>query len=264
MKAVISTTYSDTYLYFLPITTWCWNRLNVDVICFIPFPEWEDTEKMLLISNTMGNNGMGFSGHYFSASEHKEATYAQCLRNYGAAVDGLDENELLCTSDIDMICFRQPPYNDMLTVWGSDLVPQGQMPMCYITGTVKQWKEAFSIGGRTYQQCIDDLLGDDECKDYRGNRWSRDQELAHDYISKLNHSLVPRAREGTQWAKNRLDRDDSYILDRLNLSNEDYHMNRPGYEDKNFQIILTILQYHYPQEDFGWLVSYNEEYKKLL
>ena len=163
-----------------------------------------------------------------------------------------------------MICFRQPPYNNMLTVWGSDLVPQGQMPMCYITGTVKQWKEAFGIGGRTYQQCIDDLLGDDECKDYRGNRWSRDQELAHDCISKLNHSLVPRAREGTQWAKNRLDRDDSYILDRLNLSNEDFHMNRPGYEDKNFQIILTILQYHYPQEDFGWLVSYNEEYKKLL
>ena len=263
MTAIISTTYDDKYLYFLPITTWCWNKLGVDVICFVPIEKTgSDYDKISLAMEYCNNYKL--SVYQFEAPEHKEATYAQCLRNYGAAVDGLDENELLCTSDIDMICFRQPPYNNMLTVWGSDLVPQGQMPMCYITGTVKQWKEAFSIGGRTYQQCIDDLLGDDECKDYRGNRWSRDQELAHDYISKLNHSLVPRAREGTQWAKNRLDRDDSYILDRLNLSNEDYHMNRPGYEDKNFQIILTILQYHYPQEDFGWLVSYNEEYKKLL
>ena len=263
MTAIISTTYDDKYLYFLPITTWCWNKLGVDVICFVPIEKTgSDYDKISLAMEYCNNYKL--SVYQFEAPEHKEATYAQCLRNYGAAVDGLDENELLCTSDIDMICFRQPPYNNMLTVWGSDLVPQGQMPMCYITGTVKQWKEAFSIGGRTYQQCIDDLLGDDECKDYRGNRWSRDQELAHDCISKLNHSLVPRAREGTQWAKNRLDRDDSYILDRLNLSNEDFHMNRPGYEDKNFQIILTILQYHYPQEDFGWLVSYNEEYKKLL
>ena len=263
MTAIISTTYDDKYLYFLPITTWCWNKLGVDVICFVPIEKTgSDYDKISLAMEYCNNYKL--SVYQFEAPEHKEATYAQCLRNYGAAVDGLDENELLCTSDIDMICFRQPPYNNMLTVWGSDLVPQGQMPMCYITGTVKQWKEAFGIGNRTYQQCIDDLLGDDECKDYRGNRWSRDQELAHDYISKLNHSLVPRAREGTQWAKNRLDRDDSYILDRLNLSNEDYHMNRPGYEDKNFQIILTILQYHYPQEDFGWLVSYNEEYKKLL
>ena len=263
MTAIISTTYDDKYLYFLPITTWCWNKLGVDVICFVPIEKTgSDYDKISLAMEYCNNYKL--SVYQFEAPEHKEATYAQCLRNYGAAVDGLDENELLCTSDIDMICFRQPPYNNMLTVWGSDLVPQGQMPMCYITGTVKQWKEAFGIGNRTYQQCIDDLLGDDECKDYRGNRWSRDQELAHDCISKLNHSLVPRAREGTQWAKNRLDRDDSYILDRLNLSNEDFHMNRPGYEDKNFQIILTILQYHYPQEDFGWLVSYNEEYKKLL
>lgn len=272
MKAVISTTYDDKYLYFLPIVCFCWNKLNVDVICFMPRFGYEKEDKSdgkwlnksSLVHTTMRKFGMKWSCHYFDAPKHKEATYAQCLRNFGAAIQALDEDELLCSSDVDMICFKKPPYNDMLTIWGSDLVPKGQMPMCYINGTVKQWKEAFNIGDRTYQQCIDDLLGEDECEHYRGNRWAKDQELAHDCISKVNHSLVPRAREGTQWAKNRLDRDDSYILDRLNLDNEDYHLNRPGYEDANFEIILKILQYHYPNDNFDWLVEYNLKYRELL
>lgn len=264
-KAIISTTYDDKYLWNLPLVVWCWNKLNVDVICFMPeIMDSKTYQKPALIVDAMGAKNLKCKIHTFKAPEHKEATYAQCLRNFGAAIQGLDEDELLCSSDVDMICFKKPPYNDMLTIWGSDLVPKGQMPMCYINGTVKQWKEALNIGNKTYQECIDELLGEDDCEHYVGNRWSRDQEIAHNCISKVNHSLVPRAREGTQWAKNRLDRDDSYILDRLNLDNEDYHLNRPGYEDANFEIILKILQYHYPTESFDWLRTYNEQYKQLL
>lgn len=273
MRAVISTTFDDKYFFFLPITVWCWHKLNIGTICFMPFlkdsyghydPDKENRKKYSLIIDTLDELDIGLQAAPFLAPEHKEATYAQCLRNFGASIEGLDENELICSSDVDMICFKKPPYNDMLTIWGSDLVPQGQMPMCYINGTVKQWKEALNIGNKTYQECIDELLADDECEHYKGNRWSRDQEIAYNCISKVNNSLVPRAREGTQWAKNRLDRDDSYILDRLNPDNEDYHLNRPGYEDKNFEIILTILKYHYPDEDFTWLINYTNQYKALL
>lgn len=273
MKVIVSTTHDDKYIYFLPITIWAWWKLGVETICFIPYlkdgagwydPDKEKRAKYYLIVETLDKLGIDFKAEPFSAPEHKEATYSQCLRNYGAAVHGLDESELLCSADIDIIAFKKPPYHDMLTIWGSDLVPKGQYPMCYINGTVKQWKEAFNIGNRTYQQCIDDLLGDDECEHYRGNRWARDQEVAHDCISKVNHSLVGRAREGTQWAKNRLDRDDAYILDRLNPDNEDYHLNRPGYEEKNFDIIMKVLEYHYPNDGFDWLRTYNEQYKQLL
>lgn len=270
MKAVISTTYSDTYLFFLPIVTYCWNKLGVDVICFMPFQNrWDDLQdkrdmdKLELIETTM----KGFGGKYqlpmFYAPDYKQATYAQCLRNFGACLD-LPEDELLCTSDVDMLVFKKPPYNDCLTVWGGDLVPQGQFPECYITGTVNQWREAFNLNGKTYQQAIDELLGEDECEHYRGNRWSRDQELAHDCISKVPHSLVPRSNGQNQFAQHRLDRDDSFILDRLNLDNVDYHMNRPGYTDANFEIIMKVLAYHYPHEDFTWLVNYNNSYKQLL
>lgn len=107
-------------------------------------------------------------------------------------------------------------------------------------------------------------MGEDECQDYRGCRWSVDQEQSFLHIKKTNPNLIPRAKPGTQFAEKRYDRDDAYILDRLSPDTIDYHMNRPGYEDRNFAIILQVLKYHFPDEDFGWLIDYNEAYKKLL
>jgi len=268
MKAVISTTYSDTYLYFLPITTWCWNKLGVDVICFIPpMVKNENERRRYLLSvyacNPDGNN---ITTRFFNCPEHKEATYAQCSRLYGACLD-LPEDEILITGDIDMAMFKVPMYGGTgMGVVGLDLVPKGQIPICYIYGSVKEWRKRFEINNKTYQQCLDDLLGDIESVSMRGDYWSKDQEEAYNKILGSNNhaTLTPRSNGENQFAQLRYDRDDSFILDRLNPDTIDFHMPRPGYEDKNFQIILTILQYHYPQEDFGWLVSYNEEYKKLL
>jgi hypothetical protein len=100
----------------------------------------------------------------------------------------------------------------------------------------------------------------------RGNYWSKDQQEAYDKIhhNRFSHTEIKRAKEGTQFASNRYDRDDAYILDRLSPDTIDYHMNRPGFEDRNFEIILTIMYYHFPDEDFQWLIDYNEQYKKLL
>lgn len=268
MKAIISSTYSDIYLFCLPIVTYCWNKVGVDVVCFMPDIKSEKAwNKFSVVNDVLRWLSLG-SQHssicFFKSPEHKEATYAQCLRNFGSSIDELHENELLFTSDVDMCLFKLPPYHDKITIWGNDLVPEGQFPECYITGTSKQLREAFEINGRTYQQCIDDLLGEDECEHYRGNRWARDQEIAFQYISKVNHSLVPRAKPGTQFAQHRLDRDDAYILDRLNPDNIDFHMPRPGYEESNFSKILTVLQYHYPNDNFDWLKEYRENYCRLL
>jgi len=151
-----------------------------------------------------------------------------------------------------------------MSVIGCDLVPQGQFPECYIIGSVKTWRDAFNLNNKTYQQAIDELLGEDECEHYRGCRWSVDQEQSFLNISKANHNLITRARPGTQFATKRYDRDDAYILDRLNPDTIDFHMNRPGYEPQNFDVILKILQYHYPNDNFDWLISYTNKYRELL
>jgi hypothetical protein len=275
MKAVISTTYDDNYFWFVPLTTWLWNKLGVEVLLFKPFlHEYHSikSEKFNLIQNLRRDGIIKLTSLSFVSPENKEATYAQCVRLYAACKSkqadlDLPEDEILITSDIDMGVFKIPDYvKGTFSVFGADLVPEGQVPICFLTATVKQWRDTFNLYGKSYQQCLDELLGDIECENMRGNYWSKDQQEAYDKIhhNRFSHTEIKRAKEGTQFASNRYDRDDAYILDRLSPDTIDYHMNRSGFEDRNFEIILTIMYYHFPDEDFQWLIDYNEQYKKLL
>jgi len=277
-KAIISTTYNDLYLWNLPLVTWYWNKLNVDVICFVPDHSTRNNnqglseteienrkKKYYFILDICEQLGLKVELKKFSAPEHKEATYAQCLRNYAACLE-LPEDELLVTSDVDMALFKIPEYidNGMFSIFGYDLVPTGQFPQCYVTAPVKAWRDVFNLHGKMYQQKIDELLKDDECEDYRGCRWSVDQEQSFLNISKVNHNLIARARPDTQFASNRVDRDDinwrAYVNDEL----VDAHLWRPGYAEGNFENIMELLTMKYPDDDFTWLKEYTEQYKKLL
>lgn len=280
MKAIISSTYDSKYLYFLPIVTYCWNKLGVDVICFMPKQYPESVQKFGLVYDVIEQNSLNCEFWNFDCPEHKEATYAQCSRLYAACLD-LPEDEILITSDVDMALFKLPPYVGGFTVFGADLVPDKQYPMCYISAKVKDWRNAFDLyeyetliqfpkgvsGGviKSYQKCLDELLGGIEAEHFRGNYWGKDQEEAHNKIN-LTQGIYcePRARPGTQFASNRYDRDDAYILDRLSPDTIDFHMNRPGYESDNFYKILTILNYHYPNDNFDWLCEYREKYLEIL
>ena len=262
-KAIISSTYDDKYLYFIPIVTWCWNRLGVDVICFVPeINDSKTYQKPALIVDTMGAQNLKCKIHTFSAPEHKEATYAQCSRLYGACLD-LPEDEILITGDVDMAVFKLPSYNGVMTVTGYDLVPDGQQPMCYVVGKAKEWREAFDLNGLTYQQALDRLLGEDECQDYRACRWSVDQEQLANGVKKVSHSLVRRSNGQNQFAQNRIDRDDSFWEDRLNLDIFDAHLWR-GVSDDNYNKIIKLLTFMYKGCNFDWLTKYHQEYIKLL
>lgn len=262
MKAIISTTYSDTYLFYLPITTWLWNKIGVDVICFMPFDN-RSGNRFMLVSATLSKQQMGGTIYNFDCPENKEATYAQCSRLYAAALN-LPEDEILVTSDIDMGVFKNfPSDNKLFCVFGSDLVPEKQYPMCYVTGTAKTWCNAFGLNGKSYQNCLDELLGDIDCENMRGNYWGKDQEEMYNKVSPVA-ILHKRAKEGTQFATNRIDRDDSYFMDRLSPDVIDYHMHRPGYTEENFEKILAVISYFYPHDDLTWIREYQQEYKKLL
>lgn len=262
MKAIISSTYSDKYLFFLPITIWCWNKLGVECIIFLP--KSRTSEQFLLVDRTIRQEFlMHYYPYFFECPEHKEATYAQCSRLYVASLELL-EDEILIVSDVDMANFKIPPFEaNVFTIFGSDLVPPHQVPMCYISAQVKEWRTHFNKG-RDLKKCLDDLLGHIECESFVGNYWGKDQETAYSSLNYASVNFIPRARSGTQFASNRLDRDDAYLLDRLSPDIIDYHMPRPGYENAAFEQILTVLKYFYPNDNFQWLIDYRLTYLNLL
>lgn len=261
MKAIISSTFDDTYLFYLPITTWLWNKLDVGVICFMPTPIQEEWLKLNTVQK-YSNAQL----HFFDAPEHKKATYAQCSRLYAAALN-LPDDEILITSDIDMAVFSVPKYSSggLFTIFGKDLVPEKQYPMCYISASAELWRKAFNPNNKSIQDCLDELLGNIECENMRGNYWCLDQEKAYNVISKDDFKIsIPRAIPGTQFASNRIDRDDIFFMDRLSPEIIDYHMHRPCYTDENFSKILSVIRYFYPNDDLSWMERYRQQYKKLV
>lgn len=267
MKAIISTTYDDKYLFFLPITVWCWNKLGVDVICFMPQDiEYSFGNKGYLVGKTLVDNALRCDMRMFKANRNKHATYAQCSRLYAGCLKEIPDNEQLITSDLDMAVFG----NELLIqdghihVWGTDLVPAGQLPICYISMPKSKWNQVMRCEDHTYQEMLDYHLGSVECENMRGNYWAKDQELAFSHL--MPHDIIEHRRTNgqNQFATRRYDRDDSFLLSRLSPDTIDYHMPRPGYEDKNFEQILTVLKYHYPLDNFDWLIDYKNEYLKLL
>jgi hypothetical protein len=224
------------------------------------------SKRVQFVFGKCGVKNFGLYSVGFDAPKNKEATYAQCSRLYAGGLD-LPQDEILITSDIDMGVFKIPEMADGgFSVVGVDLVPDKQYPICFISAKKYLWQFIMNRGDYTYQDCLDNLLGDIECESFKGNYWGKDQETVHLHISTspIEVHKFNRSNGQNQFATKRYDRDDSYILDRLNHDTIDFHMNRPGFEENNFNIILTILKYHYPQEDFTWLINYTNEYKKLL
>lgn len=265
MKAIISSTGDPKYFFFIPIATWCWNKLGVEVICFLPTNEASTGGRELrLLDEYIDRLNLKIQIAFFNCPEHKEATYAQCSRLFAAALE-YPENTMLIISDVDMAVFQKPPTDfRYFNVLGYDLVPQGQFPMCYVSAREQLWRQFF-IKNRSFQKCLDDLLGDIECESFRGNYWGKDQETLYNLIPH-NHTLSShqRARPGTQFAENRVDREDINWRSYLGPGLVDAHLWRPGYTDENFANIMELLQTQYPNDDFQWVIDYRNEYIKLL
>jgi hypothetical protein len=228
----------------------------------------DDRRKLTAVYDTMFKHCSNYMNHTFDAPEHKQATYAQCARLFGGALD-LPDDEVLVTSDIDMLCFGnvfRELSDGNIHIIGADLLDESmkQIPMCYISATAKQWREVMKVNGRSYQQCLDESVGAIECQDFRGNQWSLDQHTAYNHFYGHSARLHSRAKMPERFAKNRIDRDDAYFMERLSPDILDYHAHRPGYTDENFEKIISVIQYFYPNDDLSWMRSYQQEYKKLL
>lgn len=270
MKAILASTYDDTYLFYLPIVTWSWNKIGIEVLCITtPWSTVQEENRAKLIVETSDKNSIIFRHSGIDAPDHKKATYIQCSRLYVSALTDLKEDDILITSDVDMAVFNKEYFNQanngQINVFGADLVPPNQYPICYISMPVKTWRHVMWITpGITVQKYLDELLGHLECDHFKGNYWAKDQETIFNYLEGQAWPVVKhkRANYPHQFATRRADRDgwpDAPPPDII-----DAHLPRPGYTDENFAKILKLFQDVYPDEDFTWMVEYRNEYLKLL
>jgi hypothetical protein len=269
--AVISIDDNPTYSFFAPIAAWCWRKLNIETICIV-------------VSELNSENGCpasaAFVWRYLEAQKHhaeylfvksadRKATYAQVSRLFAAARYWLKEDDILITSDVDMATFSTDFHQvnpKGFLVFGYDLTPTDQTPMCYVTAPVWKWRAAFRITSQFISDRLGEELDHEQMENMRGCIWSRDQELMHRTVSEDPELVkIPRARPGTQFATHRVDRDDvnwrAYPIPGRLI---DAHLWRPGYTEENFSKILELFMTMYPEENFEWMVEYKNEFIKLI
>lgn len=271
MTAIISITHDDKYLFYLPLVAWAWNRLGCDVVVIGPDMDGETTDDRIeLIIDTRWENDISFHWVGFNAPAEKEATYAQCSRLYAAAFRRLlPDDEVVITSDVDMAVFDieyfMGAHDGRIHVYGADLVPEGQYPICYIAMTGATWRQVMDIKyGETMQGKLDQLLGNLECEHFRGNYWCKDQETIYNQLNNGDWRVIKhnRAKLPHHFATRRADRDG--WPDQIPPDIIDAHLPRPGHTDENFANILNLFKTIYPNDDLKWLEDYRSKYIQLL
>lgn len=280
--AVFSTTIDPLYSFFVPLVAYCWDYLGINSICFRPFVAGTD------MRNPATNNpiydlinkykpGSLHMKRIAVPSEYLHATWMQNVRLLAACSEILQDYDMLITSDVDMAVFTDdmlPDDKDNIRVFGVDLVPADQYPMCYIAMKVSNWRRVMSLkSGDYYELHLKELTKDmDVNQQTRGNQWGFDQGLAWsriiDFIGKNDDVAVEQVKRGTIHgngqgpALHRMDRDGWSVPEGSAIF--DAHLPRPGYEHNNFYKIYSLFNEMFPGEDLRWMIEYRNEFVKRL
>jgi hypothetical protein len=255
--AIFSSTWDPMYCFYIPLVDFTWRKLGVSSICFVP--EEENTFFPLI-----RKYAKWVSFPSFHAPKDKQATYAQLSRIYGGCLD-LGNNAWVIISDVDMSVHSEELLTDASPhVWGTDLVPVGQLPVCYVSMSHKLWNILFDCGSKSYQEMLDADLGHIECLNFRGNYWSFEQEKLFKKLDGFDITRHERAIPGTQFASHRVDRDNQFWSENAVPGLIDAHLFRPGYTEENFAKILELFMTMYPEENFDWMIEYKNEFIKLI
>lgn len=263
MTAVFSVTDDPKYLFFIPITAWSWNEIGAS--CIIFYPERIKDDPKFKLAQCYCRKDTLFKP--FTCPKDAEPTYAQVSRLFAAALPEIPQEEVLITTDCDIMVFGDyfEQYTGLIDVFGADLLPgQEQYPICYIAASCAHWWYIMQIGHHTYQECLDLALSHEPVNaDMRGNLWARDQELIFRMIKKsgLEVCIHPRANKAG-FAKNRVDRDDGNWEQAIDTAH-DYHMHRPGNDTDNFYKILTVIGQRFPMGHLEWIIEYRDKYNAL-
>ena len=250
---MLSCTDDPLYSFYIPIVVEAWRRLGYGAVICVPDRDFSPSFSFAL--NVPDNVRL----IKIRARDEQMITYIQCARIFAAAEFG-EDNDILITSDVDMLPIAHGYFDHTARgfhIYGGDLIQPNQYPLCYISARASEWRKAFVLNGATVTGAIDREIGHVKCDDMRGNYWFRDQETARKYIGE-NVTIIPRKLK-TGKASGRLEREEK----NLRPFTIDAHLPRPGYEARNLNNIVHLLNQAFPGS-FNWVRDYANRFNELV
>jgi hypothetical protein len=264
-KVILSTDLNEEYLFFTPITAFCWNYFGFTPIIYIIINDKIKSRNLGLvikILNTLKINCKIFIVQ--NNSNFKDCTIAQTIRLFGW--ENENENDYIVLGDIDMIplnSFLNRDF-DKLNVFGYDLTDRTQIPMCYVGMKKKFWENVIHSekDKSEYENVLISLskISSNSNSDDFEKYWYCDQIILTDSIKSFgenNFNFIDRGKMNNGYAVKRVDRG-NWNWDK----NEEYmdsHLLRNP--QKNFSQIYDLID-NYFKKDCSWMKEYYSEFYK--
>lgn len=266
---VISSNENTNYSFFLPIVAWMWKKFGWDVISLI-YDEKHANERYLNYkSNLDVSKEVSFSECYLQKIEGvRGETITQCSRLYVADEVGIEDNDYLMTSDIDMLPLSDywniNGIEDKITSWGRDLTDY-HYPICYIGMKAKEWKRVMNLKDGIEEDMKRDLDLHPKSKSDKWEEWWQvDQDIITEKLLKEDINRIDRGvATNSHYPKGRIDRG-CWEKSLEQYERIDAHLLRPGWNEENFRKILNLILSVFPNENLKWMMDYRDEYIKLM
>jgi hypothetical protein len=258
MKKFVSLAVNDNhkYMYFIPLVSWAWQRLGWDCILFYTGPETKLYELLKTFQVTIRRLS------FVNGIKYDSSTVSQVSRFYVGKLSFLESDDIVMTSDADMLPLSNYWFNDSSTYcYGRNLSDEHQ-PVCYVSATVEVWADMMNAG---FGYIIEELIKRDldEYAPKAKNIWCVDQDMLTDKLKGVPKINIDRPIDKrTGYPLGRVDRS-NWRLDHDQLI--DCHMPHDILtNDKSFHKVMELLHLNWPKEDFKWFVEYHRNFKKLM
>jgi len=149
---VLSVNDNPQYLFYLPLTIWCWKKMGWNPITMFV----GDAGKVINLLMNAGFNEISNLSQLERLPQYESAMIAQVSRLYASVTIGVEKEDYLMTGDIDMLPlsdYWKPDFNK-ITCWGHDLAGFGHYPICYIGMTKEKWDQVMMLNGTDYNSFI--------------------------------------------------------------------------------------------------------------
>lgn len=264
---VLASDTNENYAFYAPLTCAVWRAFGFEPIMFL-VGDWTT------VRPAAQEALRSFKRVQVPAVEGlSTATVAQLVRIYACHVEGVQDDDFLLTSDVDMW-----PAGQWVGHVQSDLTlhlyngaayrdqPHPQYPMCYVGARAEAWRGI--VGEGPLRTCLERATKDfNEAratwapKDVAERTWDFDERYLGRLISQWQGGLTRKiARDMSKPGERRLDRSHWMIPTgsdgRANFDNyADVHLPRPGF-GKMWPSIMPVLSKLLPKDQHDWARDY--------